>query len=538
MGLPKIRNLGQYGVITDVDPYDLPPSAFSMAVNARFRNNRVTRGPVFRNVHTLGTSNPRYLASTIPTSGQDLLFFCYQNGSVYRYASGSETNYSISGYTPSVAEAPWSSCSLAGFFYVNRPDRAPWMLTTSGPTFATMVNWPSSTTCGLLKSYAGCLVALDLTESGTTYPTVVRTSSFALAGTEPTSWDYTDPSTNATRNVLAEMAGTITDANVLGTTMIIYSQEQTWAMVFDGSTDIFDYRKLPFRKGAISSDCSIEIVGKHYVFGPNDIWVHDGVSEQSIADGTVRDFVFTNINSTKANRSFIAHNPKYTELAFCFVSGDAYTGFTGAPDGCNRAAVFNYTTNTWTFDDLPLVYSGSRASIDSTTTWATVSSTWDVIGGSWQDQEGTFNRVPLFIGDANAGMSLTQSLYAFDPYGPGSQVSYSVDTNATKGMMLYRDGIDLDDLDLDLQGYKQINYIIPQARLGPGASLLSFTLGSSYGFNDAAVFGTPMTYDGDTLYKLDFGQAGRYLSMTITFNDYHYVSISGFDLDLQVTGER
>lgn len=539
MSLPKLRNLGQYGVITDVDPYDLPPNAFSMAVNARFRNNRVTRAPVFRNVLGLGTASPRYVSSSLLASGQDFLFLGYLNGTVTRYISSSETGYSVSGYTPVSAEAVWTSCHLADLFYINRSDRNPWVLLSGGSIFTNLANWPASTTCSLLKSYAGCLVALNVIESGTTYPTMVRTSSFALAESVPASWDYTTPSTNSTRNILAEMEGPITDANVLGSALIIYGLEQTWRMQFDGSTAIFNYVKLPFAKGALNANCSIEVDGRHYVFGTDDIWMHDGVSEQSIADQRVRDFIFGSLSSLRAGRCFIAHNPLYKELHFCFSSGDAYAGFNNGPDGCNRSAVFCYATQTWTFDDLPYVYSAARANINSVVTYTTVTATYATIGGTYQDQDGSFKRTTIFVGDANTSYNLTRSMYAFDPFGPGSQVAFPVDVHATLGVTLYRDGVDLDDIDEDLQGYKQINWIIPQGRIDSNATAsMQFTFGAADGFNDAPVFADWMSYNGDDLYKIDLNQAGRYLSYKVQFNDYHYFTLSGFDFSYQIAGER
>jgi hypothetical protein len=40
------------------------------------------------------------------------------------------------------------------------------------------------------------------------------------------------------------------------------------------------------------------------------------------------------------------------------------------------------------------------------------------------------------------------------------------------------------------------------------------------------------------LYKLDYRAAGRFLSLKMTMNDYRQFSVSGIDLDLDVTGER
>lgn len=540
MSAPKLRNLGQYGILTDPDPYDLPPTAFSSGVNVRFRNGRVYSAPVFRNVFALGTANPRFLASGTPTSGLDLLMIGYENGRVFRFLSGAETDYSVTSYSPSSVEGVWTTCHLADVFYVNREDRVPWALRTSDTNFKVLAGgWDSGWTCKLLRACSGALVALNVTKSGTATQTMVKTSSFALAGAVPGSWDQTDPSTNATENILAEMEGPIVDAANLGDYLMIYSQNQTWRMSLSGDVEVFNYEKLPFQNGVINANCSIEINSRNYVFGVDDIWMHDGVSQQSICEGQVRSYIFSSLDISKASRCFVSHNQQYRELHFCYVSGDSLASFANAPDGCNRQAVFNYVTNTWTFDDLPLVYSAARANLDSTLTWATAASTWDTVGGTWQDQEDTAKRVLTYVGDTSTPYSLTTSLYAFDPWGLGSVVAFPVDTNATRPLFLARDGIDLDELGEDLQGYKQINYIIPQGRIDPSSTAtIDFQFGASDYFSDPAIFYPSMSYDGNTLYKCDFNAAGRYLSLKISFSDYKTMSLSGFDLDLQVTGDR
>jgi hypothetical protein len=111
------------------------------------------------------------------------------------------------------------------------------------------------------------------------------------------------------------MRGGIVDAQSFGNGLVIYGAQEAWLMVADGSTEVFSYRKLPFSKGAINGNCSIEIDGTHYVFGNDDIWKHDGYSESSICDGKTRDFIFNSINASKAGRCFIAHDPKRKELA-------------------------------------------------------------------------------------------------------------------------------------------------------------------------------------------------------------------------------
>ena len=53
-----IRDLGSVGVITDVDPFNLPINAFTRAKNVRFDQGNIRRSPGFRDVSTLAYDWP------------------------------------------------------------------------------------------------------------------------------------------------------------------------------------------------------------------------------------------------------------------------------------------------------------------------------------------------------------------------------------------------------------------------------------------------------------------------------------------------
>lgn len=539
-----LRNLAKYGVITDIDPYDLAPEAFSAGVNVRFRNGKISGAPVFRNVVHLGTTAPRFAFSSNPTAGLDLLFVGYENGTVTRISGTTETAYSVSGYTPSTVEAAWSSTVLANVTYVNRSDRAPWYLRTSDSQFQNIAStgsdaWLSTWSCQILRTCGGALVALNVTKGATNNPQMVKTSSIPLAGTTPASWDDTLPNTLATENTIAEMEGAIVDACSLGSSLIILGQKEAWSMTPNGQLSEFSYLPLPIQKGAINVNCSIELDGTLVVFGPDDIWRTDGTSEKSLVDGKVRDFIYSSINMAKANRCFVLHDPKLTTISFCYPSGDSInsTGFSGA-DGCNRAAVWNYSNDTWSFDDLPFVYSGCPANLSNPLTYATVTVTYDTMGGSYQDQEDGFKRTPCFVGDGNSTYGLSTSLYAQDLFGAGSTVAFSVDTNATRPRYLARDGIDLDEIGAELRGQKTLVSIYPQVRLGTGALPLYINGGAGDTFNELPVFVGVQPYDGITNTKCDFNAAGKYLSLVITHADYKELSVAGLDFEFMVSGKR
>lgn len=542
MSIVHIRDLAKYGVLCDPDPFNLPDTAWSFGVNIRFRNGKVSSGPVFRKAYELGTLSPRYSVATSPASGLDFLFTGYLNGKLYKF-NGTEVDYTLGSYVPASADATWTHTHLANILYVNRSDRAPWYLRASDSAFQNLgvigggaPTWDNSYTAKVLRTCGGALVALNVTKGAVNYPTMVKTSSIPLSGVVPTSWDVNVPATLATENILSEMRGDIVDGQQLGDQLVIYGLNEAWMMQADQSIEVYNYRKLPFQKGSINANCTFELDGKHYVFGVDDLWMHDGNSEVSIVDKTNRDFIFSSINISKRNRCFIQHNPQLKELSFCYVSGDRGVGFLGEPDGCNRAAVYNYIDKTMTFDDLPLVYSASNANLSISVTYATTTASYDTTGGTYLDQEDGYKRTPVFVGDSSVAYGLSTALYAQDLFGTGSTVTFPVDTYATLPRVLERTGIDLDSLNEDLRGYKVVSSIFPQGRFGAGAQPLMISVGATDYSNVDPTYSDYQPYDGNTNYKLDFNVGGRFLSMKLRYADYNEMSLSGFDIDLKHTG--
>jgi hypothetical protein len=538
MPIARVRNLAQYGVISDVDPYSLPTEAFSMAVNARFQNGSVLRAPVFRRVPiTLSETDPRFLTASVPITGFDSVIIGYLNGRVSTYSSGVEEDLSIAGYVEIGADTPYTSCRLGDVLYINRADRIPWSLTSTDTDFQALANWDATWRTNILRSCSGALMAFGVTKGATFYPSMVKTSEFAEVNTVPTTWDETDPTANATENTLSEMKSGITDALSLGSVMMVYGLNETWLMQADGSEDVWVNRILFNDAGAISANCVVEVDKKHYVFGLNDLWVHDGNSKKSIADGRVRKFIFRNMNMQLLERCFLVHDDRRKELRFCYVSADQYAEFTTVTSGCNRCAVYNIAEDRWSFDDLPYVYGAAPANVDNTETYASTVLIYSTAGGTYLDQEDSLKKTMLMVGDVNSTDGLSLSLYALDEQGPGSFVNYPVDTVATGPVLLERQGLDMDEVS-DLRGYKVISSVYHQARLETDAEPLSFRFGSADYFNQVVDYSDPQTYDGDTLYRLDYNEGGRYLSMQITHDDYHYFELTGFDVDYELTGDH
>lgn len=552
-----IRSIGKIGCLPDPDGFVLPPEAWTTSVNVRFNNNSVYRGPVFRIAGVLpSTYSPRYVMSFRQLSDAGVARFLVVNedGTIYFWsAEGTHTSSLVSpahpvSYVPSDYSQAYTSTVFNGLVYLNRPDRVPWYMATDGERFAELPNWNTTWRCKSLRSLSGTLVAINVTKGATNYPSMIKTSDLSTYGSYPSTW-VANPTNSATENVLTELQEPLVDGWPLRDKMVLYSNNETWLMEASGDSSVFSYRRLFSGYGAINQNCVVDNTNVHYVFGSDDIWTHDGFKPKSIAENRVKDFIFQNAVMPETRQFFTGINYKLTEVYFCYLSTDTYCHFPVGGDlgypGCNRAAVYNWTNDTWSFYDLPYVTFMGLGSTKVIPTWQHVSdqgSTWDSMGSTtWSSLVDTAHLATLTVtpDTSQTGLHLQAAVRSFEDYG-SRYVEGTIDTLATGPVYLERKYLNLDDVSKDLRGYKVLTSLYPELRfLTSTHEDVSFTLGSGdYSNNDTLTYDTSMTFDGSLNYKLDYTSHGRYLSLKMTYDDYRPFVFSGIDADFTVTGRR
>ena len=531
-----IRDLGSVGVITDVEPYNLPFNAFTRAKNVRFNAGRVSRSSVFRTIKDSVSITPQFCYGQFSNSTYDTVLVVSDAWAIHEFSNGTLTDRSgsISG---SSSVKTYTGATLADVTYINREDRVPVFRAAGGTNFADLTNWPSTYRAASLRSFGDFLFAFNITEGSTVFPNRVRWSNIALAGAIPDSWDGTDVTKSAGFNDIVQMNTPIVDAATLGSNLMIYSNDQVWQCEFVGGAFIFNFRKVFSDAGVINQNCIVEVEGKHFVFDANDIYVNDGVSRQSIVDKRVKDYIFNSLNNSQTDRCFVSHNPDLEEVMFCYLSGDDMVSFANTT-GCNRAAVYNYRNDTWSFMDLPNVYAGTTANIQSVATYASVGQNYNEVGGTYYSQEAGFDRHLVMVGRSDSNNSIsTHKIYGVDLADNGT-LSFPLDTEANKTIKLERIGIDLDEAQIPLTGYKVINSIVPQVDTTNTNKAFNFTFGAAQLATDTPSYGAAQTLNISTSYKLDTRTSGRYLSYKLDVSDDKDFNFSGFDIDVILTGRR
>jgi hypothetical protein len=531
-----VRGLGSVGVVTDVDPYNLPINGFTRGKNVRFHEGKVTHGPVFRDVSPTSTiSNPIFAYGIQSATGYDTVLLIDDTFQIKELSNGVFTTRHAATTQSPLHEV--TATTLANVIYVNRSDQIPLHRTSSNSSFTDLPNWPSTYRAKSLRSFGDFLIALNTTEGGVDHKNRVRFSTTALSNNVPTTWDETDTTESAGFNDLVQMKTSIVDGATLGSNFLIYSSDQVWMMEFVGGSFIFNFRKLFDDAGVMSQNCIVEVTGKHYVFDFDDIYITDGNTRQSICDGRVRDYIFNGIDYNKRGECFVLHNANLEEVYFCYHSGDDLAVFEDG-DKCNRAAVYNYKEDTWTFQDLPNVVSGSIANISSAESYSSVSSnlTYDNAGGTYLSQESEFKRHALMVSKSTTGVSRS-TMYGLDLPDLGS-LTEAADTTVSKPAFLERTGIDLDEQGTPLSGYKVINTFYPQMSTPNADGNFEFTFGAADIPTNTPNYESAITFDSNVEYKVDTRISGRYLSYKLACPTLKDFSFSGMDLDVIVTGRR
>lgn len=567
-----IRQLGQVGVVSDTNPYDLPINGFSDANNVIFDEGRISRAPVFKQLYpaikssktwaefgattwadadTLSyeaatgeaTSASRFVGSYADPAYGETVIIADKDGTVRAYPEGTLADVTPPVTTPVDNEETWSSCQVAGVTTLARKDMVPYARSISADaTYKEMSvsNWPVNTTCAVMRSYGDFLLALNVTKGAINYPTMVKWCDPVPYGAAVAAidWDETSTTNSAGENVLGELKNPIKDGLTLGTQFILYATDQVWLMEYTGSSLVFNFRRLFPTGGIMNTNCVVEVEGKHYVFGSDDIYVHDGNSKKSVADNKVRRRVYKTLDPNKKNRFFVVHDAIANLIHFCYVSRQNEVNFPNTAF-CNKAAIYNYREDTWSFMDLPNVVGGAEATVTLTSSqYPSVTDTYQSYNTDYLSFETTAPKVPIMLGLTDLANGLTESrVYATDLPTIGV-VNLPANLETFKPAYVVRAGLDMDEIQAGLRGYKTIRGLQPQAEFEVSDGTFYWQLGASDLPGGPIVYSTNYYFNPSTDYQISSKVSGRYLAYKISTSNIENFRISGFDMDVLVLSRR
>lgn len=504
-----VPNLGQYGVIADQVPQEIPVNAWSDAQNFRFRDGKAERFLGQRSIFTTPSIAPYYLA---PYGTAAAKYWVYAGLSKVFVDDGT-TRTEITGTAPTGAiDDRWTGGTLNGVLVLNnKADQPQYWGGNVATDLLTLPGWNANWRANALRPFKNYLVAIGLTKTGISYPNMVKWSSAADPGTVPTSWNEADPAVDAGELDLAETPDVLVDALPLGDVLVVYKERSMYSMQYIGGQFIFRFARLPGDFGMLARGCGVQTPNGHVVLAAGDVILHNGQGPQSILTARMRNWLFSQIDSTYFARSFVTSNPARNEVWICFpASGQSV---------CTKALIWNWNDNTFGVRDLANVTYGASGQINysALTGWNSDTDSWDTDASAWEQNEFSTSDARLLI------CSTMPDISAVDT---STQINGS---NITA--MLERTGLTFDAPDK----VKTMTRLVPRLE-GNAGTVVNVQFGASMSAEVAPTWQAAVPYTIGTTYKVDSFATGRYLAVRFTSNSTTGWSIRSYDAEITERG--
>lgn len=580
MTIMRLRNVGKTGVTTDIPPYDLTPSDWSWANNVRFEANRVQKigGAKAALLRDMPQEIPLGVVQQPIT--ESLVYGTWDpatnKGSIYRAEGVSHKNISklvSEGGTEQVRYdvepgEPWEYTTLSNTVIFNTNKSDPQGIAPNEKNFHDLPGWGQPKKAGgakidwktnRIRAYKTYLLCMGITEAGVNYPQRVRWSNTAYVGTLPPDWIEDDETKDGGFNDLTDSQSHIIDGRPLRDSFVIYTNRDTFIMDYVGGTMVFNFRKIFSDSGILAANCCVEFEGQHFVISEEDIFVHNGSTRQSVATGRVKDYLMKQISTTNFNATRVYSYPTRKEIWITYVSENAPAAIAGsAPEdkyACDKAAIWSWEYNTWTFADLPNIYDialGVSPETDSRT-WehydptGAVDHRWSdeaISEDIWNQYAQTFTKHQMFGASMDRCFYMLDTGYYQDYYdytkigGPGWNPLDPAKTTVTSRPVyceVRRDALDFDEQEPDISYHKWWRTIYPQ--MG-GKGTVRFYIGGSNSPNGSPVWDSWQDFDIQEDYKVDCFSNYRYPAVRIVDSSEGDWNMIGYDVDYFREGNR
>jgi len=540
MALIPVENVGETGIVKDINPWQLPPNVWSDGNNVRVEHGAIVKSPGYAEVMATCPVTPYHIiqlkyGSAVYWVIASLFKIYVYNGTVWtnitRQSTGSDVDYSAT------ADEGWTSTVLGGVLVMSNGFDEPqfWALTNGVPLtsvgvpttkMADLTNWAAGAGSNhypvSVRAFRSFLIALNLTEAGTPIPQKVKWSTEAATQAVPPSWDETSAIVDTGEYELADTKGVILDGLPLGDTFMIYKDDSIYSMSYVGTPFIFAFRQLSPSVGALAKNCVAEFDGGHFILGNGDVYINDGQRVQSILPHKIRDYIFSEVDGTKFKRSFVVADYGNTEMWACFPTPESTSG------QCNKAVVWNWTNKAFTIRDVPDLAHVGYGTVDDPnafTTWAAAIPTWSSSLGNWTTTWSQSENVLVMASPTDTKLYRNASGNREDTTDMTSFISR---TGMAMGAQQQN----------DQSMVKRIKAIWPKMEVTGSGNTVNVYVGTQNSTEEAVSWSSAITFNPDTQSKVSVRKSGKLYGVKFESTGDFDWRLDGYEIELDDAGRR
>jgi len=537
MALIPIDNVGEMGIVKDINPWQLPPNVWSEGNNVRAEHGAIQKSPGYLEVMESCPIAPYYITNLEAGTSSYWIVGGLTKIYVWNGSAWTDITRSSGGDYSATAAENWTSTVLGGILIMANGYDDPqfWALganglPSTGTNMADLTAWPTSTECFSLRAFRSFLISLNVTKSAVNYPNLVKWSTEAATQTVPASWDETNATIDAGEYSLEDSKGKILDGLLLADSFMIYKEDSTYMMTYIGTPFIFAFRQISPNVGALTKNCVAEFDGGHFVFGNGDMYINDGQKLTSLLPHKMRDHVFNNISGDDYQKSFVVADYGNTEMWACYVSQSNTTNAQ-----CDKALVWNWSNGTFTERDLPnlgFIGYGTEGNPLAPGSWNASTTNWNTDTLNW-NQSATTSFFNL------AGKTLVMA-------SPTNTKIFRHETGNTEDGSNMTSYIQRTGLIIDEQGnpdqamVKHISSVWPKMKVNPDSDsdTVNIYVGSQMSTEDSITWEGPYAFNPDSQSKVPVRVTAKYIGVKFESTTDTTWRLDGYALDIRNVGTR
>ena len=523
MPILNVREMGTIGVISDIAPWDLPPSALTDGSNFRMSAGKIQSTGGLKLSGFPQDDDHGHITQSTDLDKNSL--WIVAGSKKLRTWNGVTAQDIATGLTfpGSGLNNPhkWSSCQIGSQLFFNHPDWHPivWEDRDEQLEQAQMLPWSpgklwsaSNKSCKVLRAHKNFLWALGMVEDDEVYSDKVWWSHPA----EPNGYPYTwEPANSGDRSSLAGYlsmgrGGAVVGGESLRDSFVIYSDEAINVMDFTGDALLWRRRSVSSSAGLVGKEAVVEVNGTHFLISNDDILMFDGNQVSSLMHNKLKKRLAQKINNNARSSSWAAHNPVFNEIWFAVPEGTSAFA--------NTVYVYNYRDGTWAIRDLGQEFRhghfGNQATKPDDRLWDKFTINWNESRASW-----------LLAGDQPFNGQLNgvegQRMHNIDPQVPDSPpVSEVMRT------------------DLPIGGHEVNTTITRVYPLIEGSSEVEMRFGSQQLAGGGTRWTPWQTFKPGSDRKIDIRTTGELHSYHVRSKDGGFFNLTGFDIEYSMAGQR
>jgi len=529
MPLVHIDNVNKYGVVTDLESYDLPPEAWSLVQNVRFTKRGAEKFHGHEEFLGGWTFSPYWLTAFYTSASYHWVYA----GLTRLGMTTGAAHVDVSRYTSVLGDADYNFPLGTNFSFAQLGElplvfadgnsEPPQSWNATNLRFEDLPNWQADTFADIATVVDRHVVVMRVKKSGVAFnPRMVKWSQPADPGTYPSSWDETDPANTAGEVTLAETPGAIVASAQLGNSMLIYKEDSIISMRYVGGQSIFRFDTVFSEFGAIGRNAVGVLENAHVVVTLNDIFMHNGSTFESVIDAKNRDLFFEALDADYLDKLNVQVLNVASEVWFSFPG-------VGSDGTLNTAWVWNYKLNVWSRRDLQDFDFMAVGFIDT----SSVSLVMDTQNLTFNEGSDTFDKLSTepVLEDFAAIRAADSKLFKLNSSDAFDGGAFTSRLERTGLALVGRDR--QDEWLIDMDSRKFIRRIHPRLKAsGP----VKIYVGGQEHLDGVINWTGPFSFDPNTQTHLDCRVNARFFAFRIeTTTDLSW-ELLGYSLDLDVIG--